>query len=108
MSDEVLYGLRAANVMLGLAGALWLGIRSAIRYKQYPPIVNLFILTIVMYALAVTTAQIISITYSEGEIPTGPQFARAILFLMANLTLLVTLALSQNKREISVRHREHR
>lgn len=108
MTDEILYAVRSLNVLLGLGGATWLGVRSAVRHSQYPPIMWLFILTLIMYALTISAAQIISITYAETEIPTGAHLARALLLLMSNLTLLITLTLTQPRREYTIGHYQER
>lgn len=88
--------LRLTNVVLALGGLLWLGIRSLRRWPEYPPAVRLFILTLSFYAFAAAEGSF------EAVLLDSPVGARSFVFLVANVALLVTLALTNQRRDIGV------
>lgn len=90
--------LRWANFILAFIGLAWLGIRSARRWKVYSYTVRLFILTLSFYVFGVAFGAI------EAAIQdAAPLGTRVGIYLISNTALLVTLALTQNPREVVIR-----
>jgi hypothetical protein len=88
--------IRDLNIALGLVCLFWLGIRSYIRWHEYPYAVRLFMLTLSFY--------IFGVTFGSIEVAVAGDWtfgARTAVFLLANLSMLVTLALTQKRRSMT-------
>ena len=85
--------VRDVNIALGLVCLVWLGVRSWRRWDEYPYAVRLFLLTLSFYVFGVTFGSIeVAVA---GDWTFG---ARTFVFLLANLAMLTTLALTQKRR----------
>lgn len=92
--------LRWANMVLALIGLIWLVVRSAIRWGDYPYTLKLFLYAIGFFAFAVVEGS------AEAAIQNAPIGFRSLVNLFANVALLTALALSQRKHNIAISGRE--
>lgn len=93
--DEV---LRWLNFILAVTGLAWLGIRSAYRWPVYSNPVRLFLLTLSFYVFGVAFGAVEAAL--QDAAPLG---FRVGMYLLGNIALLVTLAITQESREVEVR-----
>jgi len=88
--------MRLSNVVLGSAILAWLGVRSWLRWFEYPAALQLFILSLSFYIFGVTLA---SIELLIQDVEHGPW---SYAWLLANCAMLVTLGLTQKRRHFEV------
>lgn len=86
--------VRLLNVVLAVVGLVWLVLRSVHRRNRYPYAMRLFLLTLFFYVLGVLAGSL------EGLYnPPDGLNSRVFIFLVANIALITSLALSQSSIE---------
>lgn len=94
--DEVVEGLRWLNALLSGTGLLWLCLRSYMRRNDYPYSILLILLTLSFYVFSVLYSSV------EQAIQNAEPGLRTLMSFTSNIALLVTLALTQEKRRVRV------
>jgi hypothetical protein len=89
--------IRWTNVVFGGICLLWMGIRSAYRWGEYPYTLKLFLLTLSFYVFGVTIGS------AEAAVQNAAAGGRTYVYLLSNVALFVTLAMTQKRRVITVR-----
>jgi uncharacterized membrane protein YhaH (DUF805 family) len=94
MDDNMALILRWITLVLSTLGLLWLSVRSGMRWHDYPYTIRLFLLSLIFFVFASVygTAEAIASDVEPG--------LRVVVYLMAAVSLLVTLALTQKRREV--------
>lgn len=94
--EGIVEGVRWVNALIGMIGLVWLVLRSHLRRREYPYSVQLFLLTLGFFVGSTAYGSI------EAATQNADVGMRTWLYLVANSALLVTLMLSQKRRDLFV------
>lgn len=92
--------IRWANGVLGLLAFFWLAIRSALRWRDYPDPIRMYLVALGAFAFAAGYG---SVEASLQDVPAG---ARSIVYLLGNLALISALVFTQRLTDVSVKNRK--